>query len=1202
MAPGRLAGRARGRPRVRRDAHDDRQSEADEYAALAPAIGVHNPAAMSAGHVIALQQAMGNKAVAQLLSIQRDNTSDLTEHAAEHVNVIDSVHELRRAIDQTEENEKDHTRKVEFKIVERVLTNLAPSQIAAIKAEYLKETKHDLVEDLFSTREYTEYVKPKPNIKPKLGFHRDDEDEEPTVRHFVVRTTLTQTERARLRALLAGTALEPTGATSAAAAAGEVPVTEMSTQLPGDQRETDASGKSYWVRRPDDAKTQKLKSLPDKDAPPGTLSEAALVVRRNRAAADAAELKLLLEAKDEPSTQRIMQVLRKSAASNDFISEMYKKLFNTELETELVALNDRKLLGIGYQDGDRALALRYGIWDRADALALLGMSRSINALDKAVGSDRLRAAEKLTALSGVKAPFVLGDLAKVRTKLRTQMERLLATIGSEAAAETGGGRAAMAVRLQTLMAINVSGDNLPPLNLETAMAGMLPPADLAVVKAMVAGEPVDEAVARLTRAGEGGILNPKEVSDVLRGLRAKAEAEVRHEAKAETETLKAANVPAEQVMSALELIQEKATAEIDTRAERYINSTIARFDQQADAKGPGHAHFKALVDGAMHQRDKTLIDQLIAEGGKPKPVDELVYAMNADKPDLIAAASILRALPVPARRAVVAQYDALQSQSPSGRPLAEQVAGAPTMRGAYRGPGKVPTGGHERRTDEEAAVAELINAPEPGGESELSWTFKWTRDTYDRAIAEGGMAGRLGDTTVGGVREVRQILDDSADQLLDAMNEFRNATTQDAKIAALLKARDARAAMSVDKTAYVAATDALRASIANAVAIAVDIALTFAVPGVGGVVAHAVMSLAVNIATKVAILGDQYNSEMLTGDIVGAVVGMGFGAPSKLVGEGAAKIVGRRLASAAGELGYVISPELKAFAAAATRIAGQAAETAGSTAATNVALGKDATEGMAIAFVVAGVKLHMIPLIKGAAKAGTPSSTPDPDDPTAGSPRAGSPDEETIRIDDEDIIEETPMALPEPGSTTKVGPAPTPATKRAVGQSKILGDNEVEAWREYKKWRTDDPSREVALMYNHAEKKWAVVQGSSDAVDPIAAAKALGWDPKETMVLGRHSHPPDKSGVTEAESLQPSGRQRDLDLIKGDANKVDSGDGVHWSAIDVTTQHGTDSVYVFYDRKTGTFTVRSPNPSAGPGQYEWNSFPNITYFHAWYKN
>jgi hypothetical protein len=73
-------------------------------------------------------------------------------------------------------------------------------------------------------------------------------------------------------------------------------------------------------------------------------------------------------------------------------------------------------------------------------------------------------------------------------------------------------------------------------------------------------------------------------------------------------------------------------------------------------------------------------------------------------------------------------------------------------------------------------------------------------------------------------------------------------------------------------------------------------------------------------------------------------------------------------------------------------------------------------------------------------------------------------------------------------------------------------------------------------------------------------------------------------------------------MVRADASKVDSGDGVQWSAIDVTTTHGDDTVYVFYDRKSGVFTVRSPHPAAGPRQYEWNSFPDVQYFHAWYKN
>ena len=1189
------SGHQRGRPRPRRAARDPRHPEADEPATSTPAAGPRPLAQLTASHVSALQRTAGNQAVAQLLTVQREGTSLLTDYAAEHVNVIDAVHELRRAIDQTKVDDKDDTRKVDFPIVDRVLTNLAPSQIATIKTEYLKETDHELVEDLLGEKAFTEYRSAQPTLKPKALRH--DGEGEATVRTGFVMTTLTDDQRARVRALLAGTALEPTGATAAAAAAGQVPTTEMSTALPGRHWETDASGKAHMAFTPDAVETEKIKSLPDPGAAPGTLSDAAKVIRRNRAAADAAELKMLLAAEDQPSTQGIMQVLRKTAADGDWISGMYRSQFNTELEPELAGLNPRKLLGIGFSDGDRALALRYGDWNRADAIALLGMARAIHALDEAVGSDRMRAAEMVRSLSpGAKIP-VIGPFVAQRHQLQVQMERLLAQIGSEAAAETGGGPAAMTVRLQALMEINISADPVPKVSLGRALGVLLPAGDLSVVQAVVGGDPVAEAAARLSRADVGEMLDPKVTADVLRGLRTRAEAEVRQEAREETEKLKATGIPAEQVVAALDLIQQKATQEVGVRAQRYITEVITRFDQLGEARGPGHEHFAALVDAWKNQRDQTLVGHLVAEGGKARPIDELQFAMGGDPPDLLGAASILRALPVPARRAVVAEYDA-RAQGTAAPTLQDQVAGAPISRGAARGPGVVQTGERARRTDQEAAVAELINAPEPGGESELSWTFKWTRDTHERALAEGGMAGRIGDTTIGGVREVREILDDSENQLLDAMNEFRTATSSDAKVAALLKARDARAAMSVDKNAYVAATDALRASIANAVAIAVDIALTFAVPGAGGVLAGVVRTLAVNIGTKVAILGDQYSSDMLTGDIVGAVVGLGLGAPSKLAGEGAAKIVGRTLAAEAGTLGYALSPELKAFAASATRLSGATAETAVTTVGTNLALGHDATQGMGLAFVVAGVKLHMVPVAKVAGQ--VPEPSPDPDGPRGGSARAATPDDDAVEVDEADIIEETPMALPD--SDTAVTAVRVPKPRRPVGTSMAVGDDVTAAWRLYQLWRSDDVSREVALIYNLAKKRWAVVQGSAAEVDTIAAAKAMGWEIKDTMTLGRHVHPPGRSGVTEAGDLQPSGRHRDLDMVRGDAHRADSGDGVHWSAIDVTTQHGNDTVYVFYDRRSGVYTVRSPDPGAGPGQYEWNSFADVAYFHVWYKS
>lgn len=215
------------------------------------------------------------------------------------------------------------------------------------------------------------------------------------------------------------------------------------------------------------------------------------------------------------------------------------------------------------------------------------------------------------------------------------------------------------------------------------------------------------------------------------------------------------------------------------------------------------------------------------------------------------------------------------------------------------------------------------------------------------------------------------------------------------------------------------------------------------------------------------------------------------------------------------------------------------------------------------------------------------AATPRGPELTTGSARPPTSDV-TVPVTESDIISETPVAVPDSNR------------KRAVGESELLGDNEVDAWRAYRRWRADDPSREVALVYNHDAKQWAVVQGTAHSVDTIAAARALGWDPAHTAISGRHSHPPDASGVTPEGDLFPSGRGRDLDMTRTDAARSD--DGQQWSAIDVTTPHGADTVYVFYDRKSNVYTVRSPDPAAGPRQYQWHSFPGVQYYHGWYRN
>ena len=297
--------------------------------------------------------------------------------------------------------------------------------------------------------------------------------------------------------------------------------------------------------------------------------------------------------------------------------------------------------------------------------------------------------------------------------------------------------------------------------------------------------------------------------------------------------------------------------------------------------------------------------------------------------------AVLRGLSGPMRRAAVKEYDAGSPVS-----LAAAVAGKTVPMGIL-GTGKdelkLP------RTDDEAAIAELIEAPDPGGEAEIAWTFKWTRDTYERALKEGGITGEIAD--VGG-REVRELMDNSANEVTDAHIAYRKATTPEDQEEALRKLRNARAAITGDKTAYIADTDAIRASIANNLAMVVDIALTIMMPEAAGAVSKLVGSLVANIGTKFVVMQDQYSAEMLKSDLVGAVVSMGFAAPGKLAGEEATKLVGAKLAGLAEQYGWKVSAELKTLTPGLVKLGGNVAENVTTGAVTNVALGKSWDEDL----------------------------------------------------------------------------------------------------------------------------------------------------------------------------------------------------------------------------------------------------------------
>ena len=394
---------------------------------------LNGSAPIGTADVASLQRAAGSRAVNKLVTVQRDTTA-LAVPAAEHVNVVKTVHELRRAIDQTDTEMKGswfwgktQVHPVKFDVVDRVLSNLAPSQVRAIEAEYLLETKHKLRDDL-------------------LGFS-------PNYLNQPVPSELNAAQRFRVAALLEGTALEPTGVSAAGVGAGAVPVTWINTGAIG-------SGTALTA----------LPSIPDAKADgtaPDQLSDVQKVVRRNRAAADAAEIKILLDKNDDASRKQIMLMLRKSAADNSWVASFYKTYFGKELTSAVGALPEWW--------EQRARALIRGDWTVADAYAVVIVKgKVLDAMNDLVLED---------------------DDGKVKAKVRAlldELEGILAGINREAAA---GGidsvKAMLAVQLPE------AGEGGPTI--DALLRDMLGPVEVAVIDAMAKGDPVEEAAARMTR-------------------------------------------------------------------------------------------------------------------------------------------------------------------------------------------------------------------------------------------------------------------------------------------------------------------------------------------------------------------------------------------------------------------------------------------------------------------------------------------------------------------------------------------------------------------------------------------------------------------------------------------------------------------------------------------------------------------------------
>ena len=205
---------------------------------------------------------------------------------------------------------------------------------------------------------------------------------------------------------------------------------------------------------------------------------------------------------------------------------------------------------------------------------------------------------------------------------------------------------------------------------------------------------------------------------------------------------------------------------------------------------------------------------------------------------------------------------------------------------------------------------------------------------------------------------------------------------------------------------------------------------------------------------------------------------------------------------------------------------------------------------------------------------------------------------------------EAPMGPKAPGGDraqehTQVGGPQTRVTGAPTGMV-VQADNPYDlrdAWNLYRQHIAADPTREVALLYNHRLEQWAVVQGGPGSVPTQDAILRLGWEGSDTT-LARHSHPVGPGGVTSPPNLLASGRRGDLPIARTEAARGEPSEAAHVTAIDVMVDRGSgpqpDRTFLFYDRRTDMWIIDFPVAGERGGR-DRVSVPSLNDYQRWFQ-
>jgi hypothetical protein len=682
----------------------------------------------------------------------------------------------------------------------------------------------------------------------------------------------------------------------------------------------------------------------------GTRAEDPNTVPEGRIVADAVELHGLLDGKlSEAERERVMALHRRPGEQISRMDAAYRRAYGKDLGTVL----DGKLEGLQKM---RMYELRDDNVAKADACAIEDKRRAIAALaDKPID------------------PFHPTALLDERKKLMAGIEDIAEMNRREAMADplNAGKSAAQAVQERMAKVLSVQ-DGDAGHTLGDELKATLGVAGSGSLRAMVSGSLTAAAAWQLLQMEVDRTTSTDKLAAILRGFRPQAEHDL-------MVTMHDPNLAPEARLA----LAHNFEAQVDQQARGYADEFVKKYEAARQLEGVGRPYDDIVESASAVNAD--MMKALRVGGGKLEDIDELDIAIRKEDVDGIQAV-LSKQRNGTAVRALEAEYN---KRHPDG----------PNLRRALFGKAAWSETGGDIKVAEEvdsyytkallhgrhaSLAGEALTKPDKmSGEEEVAWMAAGGR--RERQVTE-DTSGFMGTVREWGeLPETEAIMRESAKHLTALEAEWKaNDPWGRPRGTILAEMRRERATLSGDAAAYEAENAKMVAQLRSGIAMALQIALAVAIPGLGaGLIGTMALNIGATVATNMLALGDAYSLTNFRNDVLGGVLGAAGGKlGEEALGAIASRVVGKAVPEAievtesvglTTALGNeVAAAEKLAQVPLTVKMAKEAGSVLGGIGGTSVATGENgySFENIGKAFALSGLGKLFAPPHPGAAAAG----------------------------------------------------------------------------------------------------------------------------------------------------------------------------------------------------------------------------------------